>query len=139
MNDAPITPIAGISVVIDKLAVRVTSARPLAVLSSAVVGGGLCRARDIVNMHVDKDYGGGSPEDDLAAFALSCGVGAAFVGLMTAAYTEHACVEAESRDGVTVAAVVSVGLSNTSSAPASRPRTRPPSGRSTRSCWWTPP
>jgi adenosylcobinamide amidohydrolase len=35
---------------------------------------------------------------------------------MTAAFTEHACVVAESRDGVTVAAVVSVGLSNTASA-----------------------
>ena len=66
---------------------RVTSERPLAVLSSAVGGGGLCSARDIVNMHVDKDYDGGSPEDDLAVFAVSCRVGGAFVGLMTAAYT----------------------------------------------------
>ena len=31
-------------------------------------------------------------------------------------HPEHACVAAESRDGVTVAAVVSVGLSNTSNA-----------------------
>jgi adenosylcobinamide hydrolase len=116
MTDAPDTTIPGIAVVIDEKAVRVTSERPLAVLSSAVVGGGLCSARDIVNMHVDKDYDGESPEDDLAAFAVSCGVGGAFVGLMTAAYTEHACVAAESRDGVTVAAVVSVGLSNTSNA-----------------------
>jgi len=116
MTDAPITPIPGITVVIDRLAVRVTSARPLTVLSSAVVGGGLGSARHIVNMHVDKDYDGGSPEDDLAAFADSCGVQGAFVGLMTAAYTEHACVMAESRDGVSVAAVVSVGLSNTTNA-----------------------
>jgi len=116
MTDAPDTTIPGIAVVIDEKAVRVTSERPLAVLSSAVVGGGLCTARDIVNMHVDKDYDGGSPEDDLAAFAASRGVGGAFVGLMTAACTEHACVVAESRDGVTVAAVVSVGLSNTSNA-----------------------
>ncbi len=116
MSDAPITPMPGISVVIDTLAVRVTSARPLTVLSSAVVGGGLGSTRHIVNMHVDKDYDGASPEDDLAEFAGSCGLDGAFVGLMTAAYTEHACVEAESRDGVTVAAVVSVGLSNTSNA-----------------------
>jgi len=116
MTDAPDTTIPGIAVVIDEKAVRVTSERPLAVLSSAVVGGGLCSARDIVNMHVDKDYYGETPEDDLAAFAVSCGVGGAFVGLMTAAYTEHACVAAESRDGVTVAPVVSVGLSNTSNA-----------------------
>ena len=116
MTDAPDTTIPGLAVVIDEKAVRVTSARLLAVLSSAVVGGGLCTAHDIVNMHVDKDYDGESPEDDLVAFAASCGVGGAFVGLMTAAYTQHACVEAESRGGVTVAAVVSVGLSNTSNA-----------------------
>jgi len=110
------TTIPGTAVVIDEKAVRVSSELPLAVLSSAVVGGGLCYARDIVNMHVDEDYDGGSPEEDLAAFAASCGVGGAFVGLMTAAATEHACVVAESRDGVTVAAAASVGLSNTSSA-----------------------
>ena len=121
MTDAPDTTIPGITVVIDEKAVHVTSALPLAVLSSAVVGGGLCSARDIVNMHVDKDYDGGSPEDDLAAFAASCGVGGPFVGLMTAAYTEHACVVAESLDGVTVAAVVSVGLSNTSNAGVTPP------------------
>jgi iron complex transport system ATP-binding protein len=110
MPEAPETPIPGIAVVINEKAVRVTSVRPLTVLSSAVVGGGLCSARDIVNMHVDKDYDRGSPGDDLAAFALSSGVNGTFVGLMTAACTEHACVVAESRDGVTVAAAVSVGL-----------------------------
>jgi iron complex transport system ATP-binding protein len=116
MTDAPDTTIPGITVVLDERAVRVSSARPLTMLSSAVVGGGLCSARDIVNMHVDKDYDSDAPEDDLAAFAGSCGIAGTFVGLMTAAYTEHACVEAESRDGISVAAVVSVGLSNTSSA-----------------------
>ncbi|MCX6372569.1 MAG: adenosylcobinamide amidohydrolase [Actinobacteria bacterium] len=126
MTDAPDTTIPGIAVVIDEKAVRVTSALPLAVLSSAVVGGGLCSARDIVNMHVDKDYDGGSPEDDLAAFAASCGVGSPFVGLMTAASTEHACVVAESRDGATVAAVVSLGLSNTSNAGVTPPLTGSP-------------
>ena len=126
MTDAPGTTIPGITLVIDEKAVRVTSALPLVVLSSAVVGGGLCSACDIVNMHVDKDYDGGSPEDDLAAFAASCGVGGPFVGLMTAAYTEHACVVTESRDGVTVAAVVSVGLSNTSNAGITPPPTGSP-------------
>ena len=126
MTEARDTTIPGIAVVIDEKAVRVTSVQPLAVLSSAVVGGGLCSARDIVNMHVDKDYDGGRPEDVLATFAVSCGVGGAFVGLMTAAATEHACVEAESRGGVTVAAVVSAGLSNTSSAGITPPLTAAP-------------
>jgi adenosylcobinamide hydrolase len=126
VTDTPHTTIPGMTVVIDEKAVRVTSARPLAVLSSAVVGGGLCGAHDIVNMHVDKDYDGERPEDDLAAFAASCGVGGAFVGLMTAAFTEHACVEAESREGVTVAAVVSVGLSNPANAGVTPPLTACP-------------
>jgi adenosylcobinamide hydrolase len=108
--------IPGVDVTIDHTSVRVTSALPLAVLSSAVVGGGLRSAHNIVNMRVDKDYDGESPEDDLAAFADSRGIGGAFVGLMTAAHTEHACVVGESRGAVTVAAVVSVGLSNTSNA-----------------------
>jgi adenosylcobinamide hydrolase len=116
MTEAPDTSIPGIAVVIDKTAVRVTSVQPLTVLSSAVVGGGLCRARDIVNVHVDKHYDGASPKDDLAAFADSCGIVGAFVGLMTAACTEHARAVSESRDGITVVAVVSVGLTNTSNA-----------------------
>jgi len=126
MTAPPDTTIPGIAVAIDETAVRVTSVRPLTTLSSAVVGGGLCTVRDIVNMHVDKDYDGAHPEDDLAAFAATCGVGGAFVGLMTAAYTEHACVVAESRNGVTVAAVVSVGLSNTSNAGFTPPLTPTP-------------
>jgi adenosylcobinamide hydrolase len=126
MTDAHDTTIPGISVVIDERAVRVTSERPLAVLSSAVVGGGLGSARHFVNMHVDKDYDGESPENDLAEFAAACGVEDGFVGLMTAASTEHACVAAESRDETTVAAVVSVGLSNTSSAGITPPLAAPP-------------
>ena len=121
MADTLDTTIPGITAEIDEEAVVVTSARPLAVLSSAVVGGGLGSTRCIVNMHVDKDYDGSRPEDDLAAFAASRGAGGGFVGLMTAAYTEHARVAAESRDGITVAAVVSVGLTNTSNAGVTPP------------------
>jgi adenosylcobinamide amidohydrolase len=121
MTLRPDTTIPDIAVVIDEEAVRVTSVRPLAVLSSAVVGGGLGTTRDIVNMHVDEDYDGGSPQDDLAAFAASCGVNGGFVGLMTAACTEHACVEVQAADGLTVAAVVSVGLSNTANAGVTPP------------------
>ena len=59
--------------------------RPRRAPGEAVAGGGLCRARDIVNMHVGKDYDGGSSEDDLAAFAATWGIDGDFVGLMTAA------------------------------------------------------
>jgi iron complex transport system ATP-binding protein len=115
-----------VTVSIDADAVRVSSERPLQVLSSAVVGGGHVTTRDIVNMHVDDRYDGGDPEHDLDAFAASLGVGSPFVGLMTAAYTEHARVAVETDAGgpdaeLAVAAVVSVGLSNTTCAGVSAP------------------
>jgi adenosylcobinamide hydrolase len=105
-------PIPGVAVTIDAAAVQVISDRPLTVLSSAVVGGGLCRARHIVNMHVADDYDGAHPDEDLRSFATALGVREPFVGLMTATWTEYARAGVQSRDGQTVAAVVSIGLAN---------------------------
>ncbi|MGO8684941.1 MAG: adenosylcobinamide amidohydrolase [Thermoleophilia bacterium] len=116
MADSVETMIPGIELAIDERAVCVSSAKPLLVLSSAVVGGGLGRVRHIVNMHVRADYDCPRPEDDLAAFALSCRVDEPFVGLMTAAHTEYACQATATDAGLTVVAVVSVGLSNTTCA-----------------------
>jgi adenosylcobinamide hydrolase len=104
--------IPGITVTIDAAAVQVTSRTPLTVLSSAVVGGGLCRARHILNMHVADDYDGGRPEGDLRAFAQGRDVRELFVGLMTATWTQYARVATQARDGLSVAAVVSIGLAN---------------------------
>ena len=118
--------IDGVSVTIDAEAVRVSSARPLRILSSAVLGGGFTAARDIVNVHVDKDYDGDRPEDELAAFATRCGAAAGAVGLMTAAETQFAVLEVAECDGLTVAAVVSVGLSNVASAGVTPPAPPPP-------------
>ena len=100
---------------------RVTSARPLTLLSSALVAGGFGSAREIVNMHVDDVSPDSSPAADLAAFAASLGIDEPFVGLMTAAKTQYARLAAESRDGATVAAVVSMGLSNRACAGVSPP------------------
>jgi adenosylcobinamide hydrolase len=112
MTDPFDAAIPGIALTIDAGAVHVRSVEPLAVLSSAVVGGGQGAVRHIINMHVADDYDGAHPEDDLHAFAAQRGVHEPFVGLMTAAWTEHARVGVESRSGLTVAAVVSVGLAN---------------------------
>ena len=97
---------------IDERAVRVTSEAPLTVLSSAMLGGGLARTRDIVNMHVDDVPPEACPEDELRAFAAGLGVAPDFVGMMTAAETQHAQLAATSGDGLIVAAAVSMGLSN---------------------------
>lgn len=109
-------PIRGVYLEIDSHAVRVWSDAPLAVLSSAVVGGELSQTRHVVNMHVPKGYAGAHPADDLAAFAARCGIAEPFVGLMTAASTHNAGVAVESCEEVTVAAIVTAGLSNVASA-----------------------
>jgi adenosylcobinamide amidohydrolase len=121
VSDRAETTIPDTHVAIDEFGVSLRSGRLLTVVSSAVVGGGFCRVRDIVNMHVDDMPPGTSPEDELAAYAARLGVDEPFVGVMTAAETQYARVAAASREGLTVAAVVSVGLSNTTSAGVSDP------------------
>lgn len=120
--------VAGVHVTVDAEAVHVRSDRPLRVLSSAVVGGGLVDAVEIVNVHVDKDYDGVRPAEDLARFARAHGIKGPFVGLLTAAETQHARVAVETCDGLTVAAVVSVGLSNVACAGLTPPVTARPQG-----------
>jgi hypothetical protein len=93
-------------------AVVVAAAAPLTVLSSAVAGGGLGRARAIVNLHVDKELPVGGAEVRLDAFAARRDLPAPWVGLLTAAWTEHACVAVEHAQGVGALVVVTVGLSN---------------------------
>jgi adenosylcobinamide hydrolase len=114
-------PLPGITLTIGRRAVRVSSESPLMVLGSAVVGGGYGKAREILNVHVDDKYDGERPDEDLAAVAAGLGVDGPFVGLMTAAYTQFARCAVEALGDLTVAAVVSVGLSNTSSAGVSPP------------------
>ncbi len=119
--------IPGITISIDETAVHITSQEPLAVLSSAVVGGELRAARQIINMHVRKDYNAPRPEDDLSAFAARLGIAEPFVGLMTAARTQDARGTVETHAEVTVVAVVTVGLSNPTAAGVSPPAEGRPS------------
>ncbi len=114
-------PLPGVTVTIGPDAVRVSSETPLSTLSSAVVGGGWAELREILNVHVDDEYDGERPEEDLAVVAAGLGIRGAFAGLMTAAYTEYARCAVESLDDLTVAAVVSMGLSNTACAGVTPP------------------
>ena len=111
----------GVNIAIDERAVRVSSDAPLAVLSSAVVNGGIFSTRHIINMHVVKGYNGSNPENDLHTFARECGIAESFIGLMTAAWTQNAGVAIESHDGLQVVAVVTIGLSNAMCAGVSLP------------------
>ncbi len=104
--------IEGVEIEIDPEAVVVTARHPLAVVSSAVVGGGFGHARAIVNLHVDKHC----PSEDaglrLDAFAARRALPAPSVGLLTAAWTERAQVAAESARGLSALVVTTVGLGN---------------------------
>jgi len=90
----------------------VRAATPLTVLSSAVDGGGLGRARTIVNLHVDKHCPWGDVALRLDAFAARRRLAAPRVGLMTAAWTERAQVASERVGDLEALVVVTIGLSN---------------------------
>jgi len=118
--------IEGVEIEVGSEAVVVTACRPLTALSSAVVGGGLARARSIVNLHVPKH----GPWEDAAlrldAFATRRALPAPWVGLLTAAWTEKAQVASASAAGITALAVVTVGLGNPVAAGVSARAAAPP-------------
>ncbi|MDP3536886.1 MAG: adenosylcobinamide amidohydrolase [Halomonas sp.] len=70
----------------------ITSAMPLRVLSSALVGEGFGRVRHFANFHVDKHYDGHSPNEDLAQWLLAQGLPLTSVAMMTAVQLNSACV-----------------------------------------------
>jgi iron complex transport system ATP-binding protein len=108
-------------------AIILHSAQPLHILSSAVVGGGLTRARWILNCHVHKGYCHPEPAVDLLAMARGFGVTEPFVGMMTAAMLHRAQTVTRRASGVTVAAVITAGLSNPA-APGLSPPVLPTAG-----------
>ncbi len=104
--------IDGVEVTVDREAVVVTAREPLAVLSSAVVRGGLTEARAVLNLHVPKDFELGDLDARLGAFARRRGIPVPWVGLLTSAWTEKAEVAEAQAHGIRAVAVVTVGLSN---------------------------
>ena len=104
--------IEGIEIGVDREAVVVRARLPLRVVSSAAVGGGIGEVRAIVNLHVPKNYPCANPEADVARFCRARGIPAPYVGLLTSAWTEKAELSIEATHGITVLAVVTVGLGN---------------------------
>ena len=99
----------------------VHSQQPLTVLSSAVVGGGMVRVRYLLNRHVHRDYHCLAPGADLITFARSQGISEAFVGQMTAVSLQKAQVITLCTETLTVATVVTAGLSNATTPGLSAP------------------
>ena len=104
--------IPGIVVEVGPEAVVVSSSTPLAVLSSAVSGGGLRTARAIINLHVSQDDRCDDPDGMLSRFASRAGTARPYVGLLTSAWTEHASVAEAEAFGIRALAVITVGLGN---------------------------
>ena len=104
----------------------VHSQQPLTVLSSAVVGGGVACVRYLLNRHVHRDYNCMDPVADLVTFARSQGITEAFVGQMTAVSLQKARVVTLRAEPLTVAAVVTAGISNATTPGLSPPVTSGP-------------
>ncbi|HZU15546.1 MAG TPA: adenosylcobinamide amidohydrolase [Candidatus Dormibacteraeota bacterium] len=92
---------------------------PLAVASTAVLGGGLTRARRIVAVRVSRDYAGTDPAADIRRAARARGW-TAEVGLMTAVPLDRTCLAAASAEGVTALAAVTAGVQRLWSAGSGR-------------------
>ena len=114
-------PIAGVHVRLDEKVLHVQSETALRVVSSAVVGGEVDETRHILNMHVHKGYRSERPADDLLACAHALGIRENFVGMMTAAKLERARCVVEQSGGLTVAVLITLGLTNPMAAGVSEP------------------
>lgn len=111
----------GLTAAINPEVIVLHSQQTLRVLSSAVVGGGLIETRYILNRHVPKNYDHAEPAADLQVFAAQLGIEEPFVGLMTAVHLDRAQIVTLREKELTVAAVVTAGLSNPTSAGLSPP------------------
>jgi len=108
--------IDGVETAVTSEAVVVTADHELTVVSSAFAGGGLARARTIVNLHVAKNFPCADAEAIVGAFARRHGLPSPWVGMLTSAWTEKAQTAVETAAGITAVVVATVGLSNGSAA-----------------------
>jgi adenosylcobinamide amidohydrolase len=113
--------IAGVDVAIDAEGVVVRAATPLAVASSALVGGGVGVVDAVLNVHVPKGFACMDAVATVAAFARRRAVTTPYVGLLTGALTENAETAVAGRGALTAMAIATVGLSNRITAGVSPP------------------
>ncbi len=116
----------GIHLSIRKQIMILQSQEPLTTLSSSLVGGGFGKCRSIFNYHVDKNYRHPHPDQDLDQIAADWELPTPYIGMMTAASLEEAQISIQEADPLLVAAIVTAGLGNSTSAGCSRPASHPP-------------
>jgi adenosylcobinamide amidohydrolase len=85
---------------------------PWQALSSAVLGGGRRHAHSLLHLEVPKTYRGERPERDLRAAARDLGLAGPTIGLMTAVDLARTQLLAGSAAGVSLRALITVGLGN---------------------------
>ncbi len=90
----------------------VVSRRKLKTLSSAVLNGGLQRASSIINHQVSKDFNHSNPEEYLVKVVTSLKLPEPTVGFMTAADVKRFGFSKLTVNDVSVAVLVTAGLSN---------------------------
>ncbi|WP_030069073.1 adenosylcobinamide amidohydrolase [Halomonas alkaliantarctica] len=92
----------------------VSAAEPLYTLSSALVGGGFGHCQHFANFHVDKDYDGHHPKDDLLRWLADQRLPLSAVAMMTAVRLHSACAFSVPLAATTngVLALVTAGVGN---------------------------
>jgi adenosylcobinamide hydrolase len=104
--------ISGLRGTVSRDCVAVVSDRPIRVLSSAVLNGGVVEARSIVNCHLPKGRDCSMPEEFIKGVASKMKLPGPTVGLMTAARMRNLSLRKEQG----VVSLITAGLSNRMSA-----------------------
>ncbi|SRR6266487_532324 len=107
----------GVQLTVTNEACTLTSDFPLTTLASSVVGGGFQRTRTIINRYVQRDYNCADPAGDLRSFARE----ESFVGMLTGVQMRHVRAVTLRHEGLTVASVITAGVSNAMAAGVNQP------------------
>ena len=106
-------PIGGVSIKRGKGYAALCFDRPLAVISTAPVGGAHRRVRSMVNITVPSDFDERQhPEDALAHIVALAGLVWPYVGFLTAVDTQDAVITIESDEARRVLVMATVGIGN---------------------------
>ncbi|MDN3555462.1 adenosylcobinamide amidohydrolase [Halomonas maura] len=103
----------GLSLAADAACLRFQHPGPLRTLSNALIGEGLGWSREFCNFHVDKDYAGRAPAEDLHRWLAARGVAEGeTLAMMTAVPLARLALEAASAGEARVLAAVTAGVGN---------------------------